>query len=148
MEQNQERLVVVTSTPEGVAPLTPGERSMMEEESGQVEQAAVVGHSFPSLLPNDPARELFDKARRAFGESDAEDTLHFARETLKLQPNYLPAHLYEELGMNIRRGRNFEQCVQKIQRTIALALELLEKRADPPPTDPAIQPEHINEILD
>ena len=147
-ENNSERLVVVTSTPEGVAPLTPGERSMMEQEPAQVEQAVVVSHSFPSLLPSDPAADFFQRARKAFADSDAIETLRNARETLIRQPNYLPAHLYEELGMNISRGRDLSQCAQKILDTIQLALELLKGQAEAPVTDRPIQPEHINELLD
>jgi hypothetical protein len=147
-EQNPERLVVVTSTPQGVAPLTPGERSMMEEESAQVEQATVVGHSFPSLMPDDPARTCFENAKKAFADSDAHETLHSAREAVRLQPNYLPAHMYIELGMNISRGRDMNACAQKYVEIIDLAQRMMKGHAEPPPTERPIQPEHVNELLD
>lgn len=139
---------MVTSTPDGVAPLTPGERSMLEEESGQVEQAAVVGHSFPELAPEDPAHVSFAKARQAFAESDAEETIRFSRETLGLQPNYLPAHVFEELGMNIARGRDLAVCARKIADTIELSQRLLNGQTPLPATELPVRPEHINELLD
>jgi len=76
------------------------------------------------------------------------ETLRFARETLRLQPNYLPAHLYEELGMNISRGRDLNKCAQKILETIALGQQILKGNAEPPATESPLEPEHINEILD
>lgn len=121
---------------------------MMELEPQQVEQTAVVGHSFPNLLPTDPAALQFARAKKAFAESDAEDTVTYARATLSLQPNYLPAHIFEELGMNIARRRKLPQCVLKCQDTIALAQDMLKGHAPHPPTDRPIEPEHINEILD
>jgi hypothetical protein len=147
-ETNSERLVVVTSTPEGVAPLSPGERSMIEQEPQQIEQTAVVGHSFPNLLTSDPARTLFDKAKSAFADSDAHGTLTNAREAQRLQPNYLPAHVFEELGLNISRGRNLEACAKKCLETIDLGQRMLKGQVEAPPTDRPIQPEHINELLD
>jgi hypothetical protein len=147
-EINPERLVVVTSTPEGVAPLSPGERSMIEQEPQQVEQAAVVGHSFPSLLPTDLAKTFFDQAKKAFGESDAVATVWNAREAQKLRPTFLPAHLFEELGMNISRGRDLTACAAKCIRTIELGQRLLKSQVDPPPTESPVLPEHINELLD
>lgn len=147
-ENNPERLVVVTSTPDGVAPLSPGERSMMEQEPQQVEQAAVVSHSFPALLPSDPARAEFEAARKAFADSDAVDTLKHALEAQRLQPNYLPAHIYQELGMNISRGRDLKACVNKCLETIELGQRLIKGQVTPPPTDQPVQPEHVNELLD
>jgi hypothetical protein len=147
-EKNPERLVVVTSTPEGVAPLTPGERSMIEQEPQQVEQSAVVGHSFPNLLDTDLARGFFDKCKQAFASSDAQATVLNARQTQELQPNYLPAHVFEELGMNISRGRNLEACAKKCLETIELGQRMIKGQIDPPPTDREIEPEHINELLD
>lgn len=147
-ENNPERLVVVTSTPDGVAPLSPGERSMMEQEPQQVEQTAVVDHSFPELLPEDPAQEVFARSKAAFADSDAVETVRFAREAIRLQPNYLPAHVYEELGMNISRGRDLKGCVAKIEGTIELGQRLLKGHAPMPATRRPIAPEHINELLD
>jgi hypothetical protein len=147
-ENNPERLVVVTSTPDGVAPLTPGERSMLEQEPQQVEQAAVVGHSFPSLLSGDPAREAFEASRAAFADSDAVVTIRSAKEAQRLQPNYLPAHVYEELGMNISRGRDLNGCAAKCVYTIELGQRLIKGQTEPPPTERPVQPEHINELLD
>jgi hypothetical protein len=147
-ENNPERLVVVTSTPDGVAPLTPGERSMMEQEPLQVEQTAVVSHSFPSLLPQDPARVEFDRAKAAFAESDAVLTIQAARNAQKLQPNYLPAHMYEELGLNISRGRDLNACAEKCLEIIDLGQRLMKGQDETPPTDRPVQPEHINEMLD
>ena len=147
-ENNPERLVVVTSTPEGVAPLTPGERSMMEEEGQQVEQTAVVSHSFPNLLPDDPARQAFDRAKAAFADSDAVQTVQSALEAQRLQPNYLPAHMYEELGLNISRGRDLESCAKKCLEIIDLGQRLLKGHAELPPTDRPVEAEHINGMLD
>ncbi|HVT11067.1 MAG TPA: hypothetical protein VHE55_02275 [Fimbriimonadaceae bacterium] len=147
-EKNPERLVIVTSTPDGVSPLTPGERSMLEHEGPQVEQTAVVSHSFPKLLPGDPARAYFEKAKEAFADSDASGTISNAQQAIIRQPNYLPAHIYEELGMNIARGRNFQRCVDKILATIDLSQRLLKGQVEPPPTESPIHPEHINEVLD
>jgi|SRR5579862_7015619 len=146
--EDAERLVVVTSTPDGVAPLTPGERSMIAEESGNVEQTAVVQHSFPKLMPEDPARQLFEKAKKAYADSDAEATVRNARLALGLQPNYLPLRVYEELGMNISRSKNYALCATKISETVALGQSLLKGYVDPPPTERPIEPEHVNELLD
>ncbi len=121
---------------------------MLEHEGQQVEQTAVVSHSFPRLLETDPARAYFDKAKEAFAESDALGTISNAQQAIARQPNYLPAHVYEELGMNIARGRNLQRCVEKIQATIALSQLLLKGQVEPPPTESPIQPEHINEVLD
>ena len=147
-DNNPERLVVVTSTPEGVAPLSPGERSMILHEPGQVEQTAVVGNSFPNLLSTDPARVVFEEAKRSFADSDAVSTIKHARMVIGVQPNYLPAHVFEELGMNIARGRNLKQCAEKCEATIELAQSLLKGQIPAPATEVPIQPEHINELLD
>jgi hypothetical protein len=147
-ENSPERLVVVTSTPDGVAPLTPGERSMLEQEPQQVEQTAVISHSFPKLLVDDPARFVFEKAKNAFAQSDAVQTVQAARDAQKLQPNYLPAHVYEELGLNISRSRDLAGCAKKCLEIIELGQCLIKGQVESPPTDRPVQPEHINEILD
>lgn len=147
-EENPDRLVVVTSTPQGVSPLSPGERSMMQHEPMQVEQTAVVRHSFPQLLPGDPGRVYFDRAKTAFADSDAQATIENAKLAQAAQPNYLPAHIYEELGMNISRGRSLHVSVEKYLQTIQLAQDMIKGHVEPPPTDEPILPEHINEVLD
>jgi|GEM_PF-3763389 len=143
-----ERLVVVTSTPDGVAPLTPGERSMIQEEGDQVEQTAVVHHSFPSLLIGDPAREPFEKAKKAYAESDAANTVMNARLSLEHQPNYLPARIYEELGINISWGKDLSVCVDLILRAIGLGEAILAGEADLPATEWPVERDHVHEILD
>lgn len=121
---------------------------MLEQESQQVEQTAVVRHSFPNLLRDDPARAFFERAKAAFADSDAVETITNARAAIQLQPNYLPAHVYEELGMNISRGRDFRLCAERIQQTIELSQSLMKGHVQPPPTETPIEPEHINELLD
>ncbi len=121
---------------------------MIEEEGGQVEQTAVVRHSFPELLADDPARDLFDGAKRAYADSDAEETLRCARLCVELQPNYLPAHLYVELGIQISRRRNLAKSADKLIETIELGKALLKGQIAPPPTDRPIEAEHVNEVLD
>lgn len=145
---NPERLVVVTSTPEGVAPLTPGERSMIQNEPDQIEQTAVVGHAYPSLLPTDPARAFFEEAKEAFARSDAETTLATARQAIALQPNYLPAHIYEELGLMIARGRNLDESRIKCLEIIELGEALLAGRRAHPPTERPVEPVQVYELLD
>ncbi|HTQ09670.1 MAG TPA: hypothetical protein VMI31_06325 [Fimbriimonadaceae bacterium] len=147
-DSDRERLVVVTSTPDGVAPLTPGERSMLEEEGDQVEQTAVVRHSFPDLLPTDEARLPFEKAKAAYAGSDAFNTVLHARLALDRSPNYLPARIYEELGMNIARGKDLDECAERLRGAIELGEAILAGRADAPPTDRPIEREHVLEILD
>lgn len=143
-----ERLVVVTSTPEGVAPLTPGERSMIQNEPDQIEQTAVVGHAYPNLLATDPARAFFDAAREAFARSDGRGALSAARQAIALQPDYLPAHLYEELGLTISRGRNLDECRIKCLEILRLGEELLEGRRPHPPTERPVESTHVRELLD
>lgn len=147
-EENTERLVVVTSTPEGVAPLTLGERSMLEHEPGQVEQTAVVDTAYPNLLPGDPARDAFDRAKAAFADSSALEALRMARECARLQPAYLPAHVYEELAMNLARRRDLSACADKCQQTLELARKLESGEAIHPPTERPVRSEHIAELLD
>jgi hypothetical protein len=147
-QESEERLVVVTSTPDGMAPLSPGERSMIQHEAGQIEQTAFVYHSFPELLPQDPARMAFEDAKRAFAESFADETIEAAERAISLQPNYLPAHVYEELGLNIKRRRNLEACVAKCEQTIRLAEALLRGEIPHPPTTRPIESVHIQEMLD
>lgn len=121
---------------------------MIQHEPQQVEQTAVVGHSFPELLPSDPARIVVDEMKRAFADSDAVSTVNHARLVIGVQPNYLPAHVFEELGMNIARRRDLNGCVQKCLATIELAQSLLKGHVPAPETERPVQPEHINELLD
>jgi tetratricopeptide (TPR) repeat protein len=108
----------------------------------------VVSHSFPSLLTEDPARAVFDEAKAAFAESDAVRTIDAARRAQALQPNYLPAHMYEELGLNISRSRDLGACARKCIDIIELGQRLIKGQAEAPLTVRPVQPEHINEMLD
>lgn len=121
---------------------------MLQHEPDQVEQIALIGRSFPNLLADDPARRFFESAKASFAESDVEAALRNAREALRLQPNYLPSHVYEELAMNVAHGRNLAACALKCRETIDLAERMLAGAIEQPPTDRHVEPEHILEQLD
>lgn len=145
--EDPEKLVVVTSTPEGVSPLTPGERSMIAEEGAQVEQASVVDHSYPQLA--DPLlRDLFEEMREAFADSDGGRTWRLAKRLTQEEPTYLPGHVFEELALNVGRGRDLKACVEKCHFNIELAQQLIKGQAAPAHTDREVLPEHVNEMLD
>lgn len=146
-KQDPEKLVVVTSTPDGVAPLTPGERSMIRDEGSQVEQAAVVDHSYPPLADHF-IRQNFDAMREAFADSEATTALKLARSIVVLQPSYLPAHVFEELAMNVGRGRDLKKCAAKCASNVELAQQLIKDQVPPAETSWPVTPEHVNEVLD
>jgi hypothetical protein len=56
--------------------------------------------------------------------------------------------MYEELGLNISRGRDLHACVNKCLEIIDLGQRLMKGQAESPPTDRPVQAEHINEMLD
>jgi hypothetical protein len=148
-ENNPERLVVVTSLPEGLVSLSPGERSMIEHEAAQVEQASIVDHSFPPLV-DAKALVLFDEVREHFTLSESEETVEKARDLQRMHPAYLPAHVFEELGLNIAADRDLNACVRKCLMTIELGQAMV-KGTYPgpmPPTSRPVKAEHAMEMID